>query len=524
MAIGCAFEGLANTYCQANDLYSIESNNATFADPGGTCSTAEEGTNLLYRDLQSFQSFVNTIYAGSQPASEGTAAEKESVNNLAGALSNLGIGFQGHVAKANQDYNQCAKADQACQARPVRNLIRLIGADVVNNLNNPAKQTTGPIGDSFTDTKCGPTVFLFTSGAQNSCQTTEADNGDYPCESCLARLKKLSDPSLLPMPTISDIQATSAKILAMGNTYVEAQKKIYKTDNPQLSLASSEVYGANNRTAMNFLQDSDAYLNHLLTQNPPGIATGEMLKTIQNAKGDIDKVIKTLASSKTANADPAAINVQLENILAPSTDQNYIPNEIQTIVKQDLDYALHSGAIDKGLAAVLQRSTSDTLSTILNNYGGLEALRNQVRSAKSITKNNLNVVGNLFQTQIQGMLTQLKSDAAKDPADKDLQDDLSLFCMQTLLVPSFTLDSQADKKKKKKGQDPDQSISALCKGQVYASTYKNSGLSLNYDQLSGQPFEKRACSLYDFYRKSEFYGAGQRNLAAPNPPTAKPAK
>ncbi|MGZ3382345.1 MAG: hypothetical protein ACXWP5_15025, partial [Bdellovibrionota bacterium] len=301
--------------------------------------------------------------------------------------------------------------------------------------------------------------------------------------------------SFPPVPTIAQIKHTSDQVLDLGAKYVVQQQQIYKQNNPQAALATSEFIGKNQRRAMEFLYNARAYLMHIQSEEG-GIATGHMLKTVNNSLARINSVINTLEKAASdPDSNPGDAVSALADLVSPDSDQSYIPTELQLIVSQDINTKMKQGKIDKNLAMVLQLSTSDSLSEMLNAYGSLEALRNQLRSAKDMTRKNLKAVGGLFAEQIDTTLRDLKKQVDEDPKDEDTRDKLRLFCVQTLLIPEAP---------KIEGRD----LSKYCKGEMYYSLYVKSGLQLDYDKLSQEKFSDRACSLYDFYRKSKIFGIG----------------
>jgi hypothetical protein len=242
---------------------------------------------------------------------------------------------------------------------------------------------------------------------------------------------------------------------------------------------------------MDFLYDARTYLQHLISETD-GIAKGNVLKTINLSLKRIDSVIEKLeASAKDSGAKPEDFTKDLADLLAPSSDTYYIPRELSTIVKHDIDVKLANGKIDKNLALILQLSTSDSLSELMNNYGSLEALRNQVRGAKKLTKANLDAVGKVFSGNILNILDSLQQSAKND---SDARDDLNLFCIQTLLIPSSPIIDGND-------------LSKYCGGAKYQSLYGNVG-ALDFNNLANKSYEERACSVYDFYRKARLSGLG----------------
>ncbi|MGZ3698582.1 MAG: hypothetical protein ACXWP5_10605, partial [Bdellovibrionota bacterium] len=192
-ALGCTFEGLSNTYCRSRDLELVQKANLAAQQGLDRCTTVAEGTNLLSRDLPAFQDFVSTIYAGSPANSTATAGEKIGVAYLEAGLKALRFNFQGHTANYEKNYNNSTV--QADKDNAVRSMIRQLSMDVKNQMNSQTSlpqggvmTSSGPVGDNFPDSNCGPMTFYYTIGASKSCtpDPTKDASATNPCESCIA--------------------------------------------------------------------------------------------------------------------------------------------------------------------------------------------------------------------------------------------------------------------------------------------------------------------------------------------------
>lgn len=489
-AIGCTIEGLAATICRARDTQLMIEANAKYQFTDRDSAIAQ-GINLLARDLGAFTDFARASFAGSRASSPAIATVKIGVITLTSNLFSLGETMNGETSKYEQNYY--SNPDQETKELTIRSLIRSLAVNVSTQMNFAARQTTGPIGDSFAeDPDCGVITFYLSNGQFKACRRTFDEMGSSnSCELCVKRVHPE-----LPLPNISEIKATSRKILDLGDAYVAQQTKLYKQNNPQLAITIAETYGQNMKTAKQFLENANAFLATVLGEKD-GIAQGHMLKTITRAKTRIEKILKVLNDSALdANAKAEDIAVQLADLLAPSADTNYIPNEISVIVKHYIDVKLVQGKldgkVDGKLALALWSSTTDAISAFLSNYGSLETIRNQVRAATAMTKANLDTIASVFGEHIEETLKKLSKDLAKD---KNANDDLNLLCLRLLAIPSAP--------KIEGGPN----LTKYCVARMYYSVY-GPRQHLYFDELARRPYEERACALYDFYRKARLKGNG----------------
>lgn len=336
-AVGCTFEGLASTYCRARDLKLVVEANKT-AQTQTTCGTIAEGTNLLSRDLAAFEAFVNSIYAGSPASGSATATEKTNVISLRSGLEFLQVNLDGDTSAGEKNYN--ASNTQSQRDTSIRALIQTLTSDVSQRANSTSFSSSassytqnGPIGDTFSsDPTCGVITFYCTKGAAQECKrSTEEVSDSNSITSCVTCIR--STFTTTSLPTLAEIKAVSKTILGFGNDYVSQQEGIYKQNNPQLALSTSETYGPNQKRARDFLTNATTYLEHIQSE-PDGIYSNpksQMRKTIDNSLARIKSVLEGL--DKTDSKDPADQTKAIIALIAPSSDTNYIPRELSLIVK-----------------------------------------------------------------------------------------------------------------------------------------------------------------------------------------------
>jgi|GEM_PF-3420672 len=500
-ALGCTFEGLASTYCRARDLRLVVEANKN-AQTQASCGTVAEGTNLLSRDLAAFQAFVDSIYAGSPASGAATATEKTGVITLRSGLENLKVTLDGDTSGGEKNYESSHTPAEKNNA--TRALLQKLTNDVIQKMNvnlsvNGGNYSqTGPIGDTFSsDPTCGVLTYYYTRGASQACIRDVSDGFD-PSTSCMTCINRKFPTAGLP--TIAEIKTTSKTILGFGNDYVSRQEGIYKQNNPQLALSTSETYGPNQKSARDFLANATTYLEHLKAE-PGGIYSGtgsQMRKTIDNSLDRIKKVQESLDASRSGTGDPADTTKNIVGLVAPGSDTNYIPRELSLIVKQDLDTKLAAGKIDPQLSLILELSTSDSLSEFMDSYKGLESIRTQIRDAKRLTRENLDSVGKIFGENINDILQKMTKDAEGSP---DAKDDLALFCVQTLLIPAAPKVEGAN-------------VTKYCKNTSYKPLDSKSK-SLDFNDLAQKSYDERACSVYDFYRRERLKGLGVQNHSSP---------
>lgn len=483
-AIGCSVEGISATYCQARDVRTILNAEPQLPQPTG-CEVGL-GVQVMSKELNAFQNWASTIVAGSSATSTAQAMTKieglTAQNNFAALKENI----NGFIGSANRDL--MGMKDPTMAKNRIQSLVNDLATKIIDNCDHSTYAggpiTKGAMGPLFVD-QCGVKAFILSGGTARTCSLT---NGQSP-EDYLAKTYPGANPN------IADISARISTVLSEGGAYVAAQTATAIQSNPQLALASSEHMGLNGKTAVDFLQDSRAYLGNLLN-TPNSIAKGNNRRIVQDAFNRCDAILQKLYLAKNdPDSEPGIIVSDLAMQISPSGDLNLIGNEIGAIVKSDIDSRIKNGKLDANVAAVLQLSTSDSLNEFINGNINKAGLEGQISSAKSLTKSNLESFGNTFSDQIEENLSDLLKDS-KD--DEDAKQSLGLLCVRLSTLP------QAPRFKSPQttllGGVKEINIDKYCKGQSF--NVPQMRIQLRYDEIAQKPFNQRACSVYDFFRGS----------------------
>src|SRR3989339_121995 len=510
-AIGCAFESISKTYCQARDVDLVAKKQAAIKDSVPSCGW--EGVDLIGRDMSIFLDWVSRLYAGSEPSSTSQAYEQITGSARRCQLDTLDKRLQGAFADTEKKLNQTTDSIKKQQI-----LIALLTTDVVPEIksnsnsriesDSSVSESDGPIEDAFAeDQRCGALAYFYTSGNKRKCAIQNSEE----CMACVQR----ENPGI--SLDLNNISATWKILRAEAAENVSNIESRVKEQNPALVMALADDLSNNQRRPRNFLENARSYLQNILSDQN-GIAQGAAKKTIELALSRVKCALELYNEYSSENSEksfPSAVPsacqkvnnalpnkdaqyyvTNLSELLAPSGDTNSLTKEIKVIVKKDIDKKIESGQIDESLAAIMKLSTTDSLSEFLKDYNqNFDMLESHISSVKSASRRQLKVIWDVFGDSFIERLKGLRADAANS---SDEQKVLNKECARLLVLPfgstfrgeEFEMPSEVTK---------------YCKGCVYESSYANSGLSINFDTLSKHSFEERACVLYDFFRKSELY-------------------
>ncbi|HLD99454.1 MAG TPA: hypothetical protein VJB59_04305 [Bdellovibrionota bacterium] len=509
MALGCAFESLSRTYCQARDVQFVAQKHSRIQS---SPNCGWEGVDLVGRDMPAFLDWVSRTYAGSEPSSSSQATEKQSAITIRYQLDVLDTSLKGIFADAQKLLNQTADPDKKNQI-----LIGLLSSRLVPLIQSYSYKTTydstgsqnvavGPIGDAFSeDPNCGPLTYFYSSGAAKKCLPNSA--AGETCINCVQRV--YGDQA----PDLGKISATWNTLRALSALNVSNREALVMEQSPALVLTLADTLGANQRRPRFFLDNAKVYLQNLLDSNDP-ISQGSAKKTVSLALSRVKCAleyldeystgVKQLAANEPSSCSPdpgapAQKDAQyyvsrLSQLLAPSGDTNSLSKEINVIVKKDIDRKIADGQIDEALAAIMKLSTTDSLSEFLKDYDqNLDMLDSHVTNVKSASKRQMKAVWDVFEDEIIGRLKGLSAD--KDPI---AQKSLNLECARMLVVPfGATFRGKIFKL-------PDD-VAKYCKGRKFESMYHKSKLVIDFNSMIHKSPEDRVCVVYDFFRKSKLY-------------------
>lgn len=489
-AIGCAFEGLGYTYCQARDVETVINFNKNKTDGKSNSPSWLDGIGVIGQDVQSYLDWVTQVDSGSPAGTTGRASDKKSALSLQNDLRSAKIDLEGILNTAKRTVTQSSNKLDATR-KALNDMSAKMQPKASCDSTGVCVQA-GPFISSFTsDPSCGPYIFIYSRGADR----VRKDNGTIPCTTYITT----QYPN--PPDINTEVGPIIDKLVAEATQTVNIQLSQVNESNPNLVLSKVDSRSANRRSARDFLTSSLAYLENLL-KDPNSIAKRKNQKElIEKTKTQILNSLAIIEKSEEPvdpnspngpkqPADPTKKIADLSKELIPQGDTFAIPKALSEIINQDIDQKVSLGQIDDNLAALMQLSSNDSLGELIKYYIGLEAAKTQSRSAKELTKANLTAFGSIFSENLEARMEKLDKEAKTDP---DADESLALLCMQSLAVPDSPKIGETD-------------VTKYCSGKKYTSVYENSGIKMDYNELSKKSYPEKACAVYDFYRKSYLYG------------------
>ncbi len=487
-AIGCTFEGLSYTYCQARDVETvIKFNKNQVEKKSSNKNDWQEAVGIIGQDQQSYLEWITAIDAGSPASTIGRAIDKASGDDAQNELRKSKKFLDGTLNSAIQTI-----ADSDSKINATRNALNDL-AEILepkSTCSGTKCTSSGPFTGSFTENPtCGMYFYLYSKGAvrtgvRGQTQTCgEAASAAYP----------------VPPDISVDVRPVLAALYTEAQDRVNIQNSLVNESNPDLAIAKIDAKSKNRRTAREFMKAAESYLENLL-KDPQGIAKKptqknlidktllQIKKALEIVDRKQDPVDPNRPKGRMQTADPSKKTIDLSNELIPQGTTSALPDALSEIINQDIDHKISMGQVDENLATLIELTSNTGLGELIRYYIGLEAANTQSRSAKRLTKNNLSAMASVFDSKLEEHFKKLSED--KDP---DSQESLAYLCMQTLSVPESPKIGKVN-------------VEKYCSKKIVKDFFEGSGINMNYDNLAKKDYPERACAVYDHHRKSYLYG------------------
>lgn len=445
-AAGCGMEALASTYCKSQDIQTLLKLKEQKEKASQAKSTTRSGIEIVTKDLREFESWVSALDAGSLATTAGRAQDKNKIFDLENSLKKTTQDLSAALAEEKKSF---VKADDK-EAAITKAVDRLSALMVVTGFCSGSCPTPSKINDVFAlDPQCGPAIYLWSNGV--SLGRPKSEQGpNTVCGSYISQ-------NYPELPNINNFDKNIGDLILKAQKLTSDAASEVKESNPHLVLAQVED------KPKNFMINSITYLDSLLAEKD-GIAKSNNTKALivstqQKLKKALDvinqpSILKTKKSapesqSQDAEADAQRRLSELANTLV-NNDAFMVSKAMGEIVRKDLLYKAENGKLDSGLSDLIDQSSSQSLTQLIELSLDLDKARSQISYSKEMSKQNLDSFYQKFEETLEKRIEKIKSDISEDP---DRASDLAELCLKTITAPKL-----GDK------------IKSLCRGVVLQSS------------------------------------------------------
>ncbi len=495
LALGCAYESMAKTWCQANSTEAIIKHNQilrhSFENPDETdcksCGNLYLGLDLLTKKIIPHNAWMTRIISGSAPSSSASASVKNTAFNMRYKL-------EAYKRMIEGDLNQAKVEEEQLSGEALRNFRIQKMKDVIGMTMSGSSEES-PYQDLFVeDPSCGQAIYFY-SGAVGEpvFAASEPMNGDDM--GCHAYAKRLYPQAVSAQaPTVQRLRDLMVELNIRATEHINQKISLVFEENPELVM--QQYHSLDPRTGTTpkeFLSSAITYLQKVRDQFLSDESYRYSIINIEKIGNKLSEAYSVLESPCSEKSVSCAIEQisQLGNILAPDQQIFFISNSLQEIVKQDVDYHLQTEQVsDEFIKFIIDTSYQSGSKVMLSKYLDISKARNDAREAKMITEDNLVSLSNIFDKAYLRILKKLKN-----RGDKRL---LGKYCIDALIVPdsSKMMTDKILRHRKKK-------LMEICRGSVYPSDYPDKVADLEFNKVAKLSFQDRICQMAGFNKKQK---------------------
>lgn len=522
VALGCAIEGMAKTYCEANDtqkLIMFNVNVENESEPCEACREVIDVITLIDSKLPLLTSWVDLVVAGSEAGSISQASEKEKVIKLRESLTLNQNSFNGLINSSRKTHDSVPVDNNPSNIQLRKNLrvslIQQLSTVISENAGSggtssspygPIDVVEGVFNNFFSkDTSCGPLVWIYSKA------TSREAIGRDQTMSCIEYIRTTYPDTFNTPPSYPEIEQTIDILLAETRDYVNLKvQQVYEV-NPYSVLAKlKKKQGVQFDSPYDFFVEGKDYLEKLIVRLDP-LLEYDLLVLANNTLCRINQSLKVVRNRpeevyEECGRDDGRIyslNQKLEveeqisklaEYLAPLQETLFIRNAFVEIVSQDLTKKLERREIpDQSLVRIMRDFTGGPINLILRQYVDIDSAYDDASKAKRVIKQTMSTFTDHFKSRLRKNIRTLRKQYDRTPQDKGLKRLLGLNCLLIQTLP-VSVDSRYS------FQTMDSSH--YCQDALYESLVSYRDLDpIKYNDLKQLPFEKRVCTLYEFRRK-----------------------
>jgi len=487
----CALETVSNTYCNAQNtkkrIEEVAENNITVYAPNWTGLLIIE--NLFY-----FNNWMLRVISGTPSGNLATAQIKNEVIDLRAINQKDFEEIPAIIKQGEQELGSSTDEDGDGDSIRYEIVNAIVKKFSVSSFSEETKKT--PYVKSFIkDPSCGPLFFFFSTKDERVSKVP-------PFTRCDAFIQSLG----LPVPSISEIKRKANIILQEGKNYVDLRFALIKETDPEKVLLEGEKEAPYDRPSpIELLGITKNYLIGILAKYE-SVLKPNTAYAINQTIGEINKALEEIAKPlDTGNGiveAKKAAHLRLEiiqGILAPDNKDTFLAERIKEVVSFELDRKLKDGELPDFISELLLLSINDEIENITRFTSiNLETKKYDVLGAMRTSMVNLEVLGKVFDNDLERMFSDLSKDIRKYPNEPSTQLTMDRLCILSLTIP------QLEKMK---------FVKRYCQGRKIESIYAPKEIRIEFDKLSNLPFQNRSCGYFEYLKKNSIRSRYNRTFS-----------
>lgn len=487
----CALETVSNTYCNAQNtkkrIEEVAENNITVYSPNWTGLLVIE--NLFY-----FNSWMLRVISGTPSGNLATAQIKNEVIDLRAINQKDFEEIPAIIKQGEQELGSSTDEDgdgDSIRYQIVNSIVKKFSTP---SFSEDTKKT--PYTKSFIkDPSCGPLYFFFSPKDERVSKVP-------PFTRCDTYIQTLG----LPVPSLPEIKRKANLILQEGKSYVDLRFSLIKETDPEIVLLEGEKKAPYDRPSpIELLKIIKNYFIEILAKYQTVLQANTAYtinQTIEEINKALLEIAKPLDTGNGVVEAKKAAHLRLEviqKILAPDNKDTFLAERIKEIVIFEIRRKLQDGEMPEFLSDLLLLSINDEVENVTRFTNiNLETKKYDVLGAMRTSMVNLEVLGKVFDKDLERMFSDLSKDIRKYPNEPSTQLTMDRLCILSLTIP------QLEKMK---------FVNRYCKGRKIESIYSPKEIKIEFDKLSNVPFDQRSCGYFEFLKRNSIRSRYNRTFS-----------
>lgn len=487
-ALACGLESMSNTYCEAQDLYSLIRLQAESYPEQWKPTRFWAGLDLWSRKVPRLIAWVNKVATGLTPTDPATASRQNQVWSKVHNLQAVERTAEGIIAQTERLLQSPPETERGVgnwEEKIVRHALSQLTYQMFLPHCDGGKGCT-PIAEYYTTQ-----VSLLYKVVQNALPPNDVNQ------------QRTVDTIELPRRGFAEIRDNARVVFAEVSQQLMANLHLVVDVDPSGLLRDAlmpENIGQVSplevtRDLIAFLDESAVWFESMGTAESAKIVL--LIRETQALLADAATLVLTAPGN--AEGDRKVI-IQLFDKLQLIYGTDFLSGRIYRHIKWDLNTRIDAGQFPRDVTDILRASGKDAAREMTGAGGSsLDELLQDISTAQSISQRNVENFVGLFEEGLAASLKRLgeAADRAGEPQEGSHRPNRMLQARICTLVLTTSHEWPKDIDRR------------LCDGTVLESIYPGIPEKLRFTELEGllrgQPLSKRMCTYQHFLRRSRLF-------------------
>jgi hypothetical protein len=488
-ALACGLESMANTYCQAQDLYTLAKLQADSYPAQWQPTRFWAGLDLWSRKVPRFLAWAQKLASGAEPADRASGERQNEAWGAVQMLQAVERKSRGLIAETERKLHQAPEVDSADNWQEM--VVRRGLSQLLNEMHSSPTCTMG----------CSPFSPIARYYSTRTALLYRLARDSKPPDD--QNQWKNEDNIELPPNGFADIVVRANLVFTEIYQQLLADLRLVIDVDPSGLLREAlqpEVVGQESpieviRDAIGFLDESARYFESIGTPE-----AAKMVPLIRDTQTILSEAAAAILTAPGNTEGDRKVVTELFTRLNLLYGIEFISGRIYRHIKWDLNTRIENGEAPQDVTDLLRASGRDAARELTgSSRSSLDELLQDISTSQAISQRNVENFVSLFHGAFEEGLKRIRDAAnrAGEPLEGPHRPNRMLqarMCV-LLLTTSYEWPRNVDR--------------TLCEGAVLESIYPALTEKLRFEELegllAGLPLEKRMCTYQHFLRRSRLF-------------------